>query len=393
MSELPLHGTRVIEMCHTVMGPSCTMVLADLGADVIKVEPIGGERTRRNSGFGSGFFPVFNRNKRSIAIDLKNEEGLALLRRLATDADVLVENFAFGAMERLGLGYDTLSALNPRLVYCALKGFLSGPYEKRPALDEVVQYMGGLAYMTGPRGQPLRAGASVVDIMGGMFGLVGILTALMERRDTGRGQLVKSGLFEATAYLVSQHMGSQTVMGKHPPRMPEKSSGWAIYEAFPTADDKQLFIAITSDNHWRRFCQGFGHEALLADPALATNEQRAQARARLAPLVADVVKAHTLDEMSAKLEALEIPFGPLNRPGDLFDDPHLNSGGRMLETLFPSGARAKLPGLPLEMSAHTLGLRYQPPKAGEHTEAILAEIGYSGEEIAGLMTRKVIGTA
>lgn len=392
-SDLPLRGYRVLEMCHTVMGPSCTMVLADLGADVVKVEPIEGERTRRNVGFGSGFFPVFNRNKRSIAIDLKSKEGIAVLHKLVESADVLVENFAFGAMERLGLGYEALTKINPRLIYCALKGFLAGPYEKRPALDEVVQYMGGLAYMTGPRGRPLRAGSSVVDIMGGMFGLVGILTALLERKETGRGQLVKSGLFEATAFLVAQHMGSHTVMGKHPPPMPEKSSSWAIYEAFPTADEKQVFVAITSDNHWRRFCQGFGREELLADPTLKTNEQRAVARERLAPIVAEIVARHTLDEISAKLEDLEIPFGPLNRPGDLFDDPHLNTGGRMLETQFFNGRRAKLPGLPMDMSEHRLGIRRQPPKAGEHTVEILTEAGYSRSAIDALIARDVVKAA
>jgi crotonobetainyl-CoA:carnitine CoA-transferase CaiB-like acyl-CoA transferase len=393
VTGLPLAGIRVLEMCHTVMGPSCTMVLADLGADVIKVEPLEGERTRRNSGFGSGFFPVFNRNKRSIAIDLKSEDGIAVLRKLVAGTDVLVENFAFGAMERLGLGYEALRETHPRLIYCSLKGFLKGPYEKRPALDEVVQYMGGLAYMTGPRGKPLRAGASVVDIMGGMFGLVGILTALMERKESGRGQLVKSGLFETTAYLVSQHMGSQTMMGKHPPPMPEKSSGWAIYEAFPTADDKQLFVAITSDNHWRRFCTGFGHEELLRDPTLETNEQRAQARERIAPIVAEVVGKHTLADMSAKFEALDIPFGPLNRPGDLFEDPHLNESGRMHDTLFPNGARAKLPALPLEMSEHALELRRQPPRAGEHTVAVLEEAGYSRDEIEQLLKKNAVKAA
>jgi len=387
---LPLAGTRVIEMCHTVMGPSCTMVLADLGADVIKVEPLEGERTRRNVGFGSGFFPVFNRNKRSLAVNLKSKAGRDIIYRLAAGSDVLVENFAFGAMDRLGCGYEALSAINPRLIYCALKGFLSGPYEKRPALDEVTQYMGGLAYMTGPPGQPLRAGASVIDIVGGLFGIIGILSAIQERNRTGRGQLVRSALFESTAFLVSQHMGTQVVTGKPPPPMPEKNSSWAIYETFPTADDKVIFIAITSDNHWRSFCRGFGLEHLLSDPALQTNPQRALARNRLAPLVADIVRARDYATMAKSLEELEIPFGPLAKPGDLFDDPHLNFGRRMVETLFLNGARAKLPALPLEMNHHAFGIRRQPPLTGEHSRAVLEEIGYAPEEIATLLADKVV---
>src|SRR6266545_2794394 len=215
-NNLPFSGIQVLELGHTVMGPSCSLVLADLGADVVKVEPPEGDRTRANVGFGSAIFPVFNRNKRSLCIDLKSEAGKAVFRQVVAKVDALVENFGPGTMDRLGLGYDTLSQVNPRLVYCALKGFLSGPYEHRAALDEIVQFMGGLAYMTGPRGMPLRAGSSVVDIVGGMFGALGIMAALRERERTGRGQLVQSALFESTAFLVAQHMGQQALTGKAP---------------------------------------------------------------------------------------------------------------------------------------------------------------------------------
>ncbi|MGE5525382.1 MAG: CaiB/BaiF CoA transferase family protein [Rhodospirillaceae bacterium] len=389
-NPLPLAGIRVLELGHTVMGPSCSMVLADLGADVVKVEPLEGDRTRRVVGFGTGMFPVFNRNKRSLAIDIKNEAGRAALMKLVAGADVLVENFGYGTMERLGCGYEQLAKVNPRLVYCSLKGFLAGPYEKRPALDEVVQYMGGLAYMTGPTGMPLRAGASVVDIMGGMFGVVGILSALRERDRTGRGQAVKSALFESTAFLVAQHMGGQVMTGYPPPPMPEKKSSWAIYETFKTSDDKVIFIGITSDNHWRSFCNAFGLEALLADESLKTNPQRAVAHDRIEPIVADIVKRHSYASLSARLEALNIPFAPLNRPADLFDDPHLNQGGRMVEVLFPNGKRAPLPAIPLEMDSHRFDVRQQPPGKGEHTRAVLAEAGYTDAEIDTLVAQGIV---
>ena len=389
-TALPLAGIRLLELGHTVMGPSCALVFADLGADVIKVEPLEGERTRHNVGFGSGLFPLFNRNKRSIALDLKAEGGKSILRRLVTQADVLVENFAYGTLERLGFAYEQLSQINPRIVYCSLKGFLSGPYEQRPALDEVVQYMGGLAYMTGPRGQPLRAGASVVDLMGGMFGVVGIMAALRERERTGRGQKVQSALFESTAYMVAQHMSGQIVTGKEPPPMPHKASSWAIYETFITADKKTIFIAITSDNHWRAFCKEFQLSDLLTDPALKTNPQRAAEHDRIAPIVAGIVCKHTFDVMSQKLEILKIPFAPLAKPADLFDDPHLNQGHRMVETHFQNGKRAKLPALPLEMGNHTIGLRTQPPRKGEHTRAILAEAGFDGSEIDAWIAQGIV---
>ena len=380
-TTLPLAGIRIIEMGHTVMGPSCSVVFADLGADVIKVEPPEGERTRHNVGFGSGLFPLFNRNKRSVCLDLKSEQGKAILRQLVTTADALVENFAHGTLDRLCFGWDELQKINPRLVYCALKGFLQGPYEHRPALDEVVQFMGGLAYMTGPRGQPLRAGASVVDLMGGMFGVIGILAALKERERTGRGQMVRSGLFESTAFMVAQHMTGQIVSGKEPPPMPHKASSWAIYETFTTSDDKTIFVGITSDNHWRAFCKEFGLDDLLADPALRTNPQRAAEHERLAPIVEKIVAAHSFTDMSAILERLKIPFAPLAKPADLFDDPHLNQGGHMLDLHFQNGERANIPGLPLEMSNHKITIRTQPPRKGEHTRDVLGELGFAATQI------------
>jgi crotonobetainyl-CoA:carnitine CoA-transferase CaiB-like acyl-CoA transferase len=387
---LPLAGIRILELGHTVMGPSCSMVLADMGADVIKVEPPEGDRTRANVGFGSALFPVFNRNKRSLGIDLKSSAGREVFHRIVESADALLENFAPGTMDRLGLGYAALSRAHPRLIYCSLKGFLSGPYQDRAALDEIVQFMGGLAYMTGPTGKPLRAGASVVDIMGGMFGALGILAALRERERTGRGQLVESSLFESTAFLVAQHMGQQALTGKAPPPMPEKASSWAVYDPFQTADGKTVFIGLTSDNHWRAFCTEFGVEELLADPALKTNPQRAQQRAKIMPIVTEKFAAETFDSLVEKLERLKIPFGPLAKPGDLFEDRHLNEGGRMLDLLFPTGIRAKIPGIPLDMDGRKTHIRRQPPRMGEHTREVLAESGFGADEIDQLVGKGVV---
>ncbi|HWV80893.1 MAG TPA: CaiB/BaiF CoA-transferase family protein, partial [Hyphomicrobiaceae bacterium] len=214
-NDLPLAGVRVVEFCHVIMGPTCGLILGDLGADVIKVEPApNGDNTRRMVGSGAGFFATYNRNKRSLALDMKTPEGMEISKKLIASADVLTENFRPGAMDALGLGYEALKKTNERLIYCSLKGFLSGPYDKRSALDEVVQMMAGLAYMTGPVGRPLRAGASVNDMMGGMFAAIGILAALRERDRTGEGQLVQSALYENCAFLVGQHMMQYVVTGK-----------------------------------------------------------------------------------------------------------------------------------------------------------------------------------
>lgn len=381
---LPLAGITVIEFCHTIMGPSCGLALADLGAEVIKVEPVEGDRTRRLGGFGLGFFSYYNRNKRSVAIDLKSDEGRKVVERLVAKADAMIENFAPGTLEKMGYGYEAMARINPRLIYCAMKGFLAGPYENRPALDEVVQYMGGLAYMTGPPGRPLRAGAPVVDILGGTFGALAILAALQERQRTGRGQFVKSSLFESTAYMLAQAMAAEKIGGKPVPPMPARVSSWCVYEPFPSRDGKLLFVAITTDSIWKRFCEAFALTDLLRDPELQTNEQRVKGRPRILPIIADIVARHDIADMMKKLEALSVPFAPLATPGDLFDDPHLSHGNRMFETELVDGQRLKLPGLPIEMDGHELGVRRNPPVIGEHTREVLLEAGFTEAEIAAM---------
>jgi crotonobetainyl-CoA:carnitine CoA-transferase CaiB-like acyl-CoA transferase len=386
----PLAGVRVLEFCHTIMGPTAGLILADLGADVIKVEPASGDSTRRLIGFAAGFFAAFNRNKRSIAVDLKSDEGRRLIYRLAETADVALENYAPGTMDRLGCGYHDFAKINPGLIYCELKGFLSGPYEHRPALDEVVQYMAGLAYMTGPPGQPLRAGSSVVDIMGGMFAVIGIQAALRERERTGRGQLVKSALFESTAFLMIQHMAGQATTGRAPPPMPAREGAWAIYEPFATSDGEQIFVGLTSDGQWRRFCEHFERHDLLQNPAYKTNENRVRERPVLRPVVAEIIARHRLSELAVLFDRIDIPFSPVAKPGDLFDDPQLNAGGRMLDIAFPNGARAKIPRLPIEIGDHDFALHRQAPAIGEHTADILAELGLAPADIEALHKRDII---
>ncbi|WP_373488322.1 CaiB/BaiF CoA transferase family protein [Blastomonas sp.] len=385
LNPQPLNGLKVVEFTHMVMGPAVGAILAPLGAEVVRVEPIGGDRTRRLIGSGAGYFPMYNRNKASICLDLKSPDGLAVARDLVAQADILVENYRPGAMDRLGLDYDSLAAANPRLIYCSEKGFLPGPYEQRTALDEVAQMMGGLAYMTGPPGRPLRAGSSVIDVTGGMFGVIAILAAVEERHRTGRGQKVQSSLFETTVYLIGQHMAQMAVTGQPVAPMPARISAWAIYDVFETADDSHIFIGVVTDALWEKFCTLFALDDLWADESIRENSARVLARDRIMPQVRALVKGWRRDDLIARLEGTGLPFAPIGRPEDMFDDPHLLASGGLEPVTLSDGRDTMLPALPIEMNGGRPGDGSRLPAAGADTRSILASLGYDETRIAALV--------
>jgi len=390
-SPTPLKGLNVVEFTHMVMGPTAGMTLADLGASVVKVEPApDGDTTRRLTGSGVGFYAAFGRGRRSLAVDLKTPEGMALVQRLLARADVVIENFRPGAMQKLGLGYAELSATNPRLIYCSCKGFLPGPYEHRTALDEVVQMMGGLAHMTGLEGRPLRAGSSVIDIMGGLSATIGILAAMKEREATGRGGEVQAGLFETVALLMAQHMAQTAITGAAPPPMSVRTPAWPVYDIFDTEDGGQVFVGVVTDTQWPAFCGAFGLEDLAADPTLATKQQRVGQRARTLPRIAAALRGWSKAELMAKCEALGLPFAPIGKPADLFDDPHLNGSGGLVPLTLPDGRALSLPALPVSLDGARPGGAGDLRAPGADGAAVAAELGYSAAEIDALRAKGII---
>ncbi len=390
MSIHTLTGIRVLEFTHAVLGPACGLILADMGAEVIRVEPVDGDPTRNLKGFGAGYYPFFNRNKKSLAIDIKSDWGREIIFTLLETTDVLIENFAPGTMARLGFGYHALAPRFPRLIYCSLKGFLSGPYASRLALDEVVQMMSGLAYMTGPPGQPLRAGASVVDVMTGMMGAIGILSALRERDRTGKGQLIESALFETAVFLMGHHMAYAAIAKEPIPPMPARVSAWAIYQIFTTADNELVFIGVTSDKQWVRFCEVFARPDWMADERLATNNSRIQQRAWLLPEIEAMIARYPKAEVIRRCEQAGLPFAPVARPEDLFQDNHLLHNGSLLDTRLPDGEIARLPRLPLVLGDASAGLERHPPRPGEHSREVLKSAGLSEHIIQELIVHGIV---
>ena len=388
MTKLPYEGLRVVEFTHMVMGPTCGMVLADLGAEVIKVEPPAGDNTRRLLGSGAGFYPLFNRNKKSLVLDLQTPEGKEAVLKLIATADVVSENFKPETMKKLGLDYQSLKTLNPRLIHVSHKGFLPGPYDHRTALDEVVQMMGGLAYMTGRPGDPLRAGSSVNDIMGGLFGAIGVMAALSAREQTGEGSEVQSSLFENNVFLVAQHMMQFAVTGQPAAPMPDRISSWGIYDVFKVQDGEQIFLAVVSDTQWALFCDAFGYEDLQADPRLLGNNNRVRCRDWLIPLLRERLAQQSAADLAALFERHGLPFAPITNPHELLDDPHLCATGGLAPITLPDGERAGQTAqtvlLPLALDGERLGVRRSPPRLGEHSAELLAELGYSAEDAARL---------
>ncbi len=386
----PLSGIKVIEMTHMVMGPAVGAILGDLGADVIKIEPVTGDKTRKLKKAGSGYFLTYNRNKRSIALDVKTPEGQEVVLQLLSNADVFIENFRPGAMEKLGFGPQELETINPRLIYCSAKGFLNGPYQHRTALDEVAQMMGGLAYMTGPPGQPLRAGSSVIDIMGGMFGVIAILAALQERQNTQKGQKVTSSLYENVVYLMGQHMAQTATTGEAPPPMSVRIAAWAVYDIFETKDAEQIFIGVVSDSQWKSFCKSFDLIEFTEDEQMNLNSGRVDKRDIIIPKLQKLFRTFTKQELMDKLDETGLPFAPISKPEDLFDDPHLNESGGLLTIDIPDGGSTKLPAMPIEMNDRRFDVYQQVPKVGEHTQEILKEMGLSDQAIESLFKQSIV---
>lgn len=389
-SNKPLTGIKVIEMTHMVMGPAVGAILGDLGAEVIKIEPISGDKTRVLKKSGSGYFLTYNRNKRSLAMDIKKEEGKKIVQSLIRKSDVFIENFRPGAMDKLGFSYEEFSKLNSELIYCSAKGFLKGPYEHRTALDEVAQMMGGLAYMTGPPGRPLRAGSSVIDIMGGMFGAIAILAALQERQTTKKGQKVTSALYENVVYLMGQHMAQTATTGSPPPPMSVRVAAWAVYDIFDTKDGEQIFIGVVSDTQWKLFCESFGLDDYANDESMDLNKGRVEKRDVIIPRLQELFRTFTKDDLMKKLDSTGLPFAPISKPEDLFDDVHLNESGGLLDIEIPTGGKTKLPAMPINMDDRRFDVHTPVPKVGEHSIKILEELGMDEDEINDLFDQEVV---
>jgi crotonobetainyl-CoA:carnitine CoA-transferase CaiB-like acyl-CoA transferase len=392
--SLPLAGLRVVEFTHMVMGPTCGMVLADMGAESIKIEPIEGDRTRHLLGSGAGFFPLFNRNKKSIGIDLQKSEGADVARALCAAADIVVQNFKPGSLAKYGLDYASLAKDNERLIYVNCTGFLPGPYEHRTALDEVVQMMGGLAYMTGRPGDPLRAGSSVNDIMGGMFGAIGALGALVQRGITGRGQEIQSALYENNVFLVGQHMLQYAITGKAAAPMPERISAWAVYDVFTVKNNEQIFLAAVSDAQWIVFCDALGLDDLKNDSRYSNNNARVELRPVLLPELRRRLADRDASELAALFERVGLPFAPIRKPEELYDDPHLIESGGLADIALPDAPRAgetiKTTLFPFTMNGERLGVRRDPPKFGADTHEILRSLAMEEAEIARLIEARIV---
>jgi crotonobetainyl-CoA:carnitine CoA-transferase CaiB-like acyl-CoA transferase len=394
--RLPLQGVRVLELSHIVAGPSGGMILADLGADVIKVEhPVAGDTARSQANRGSTFY-TYNRNKKFLALDLRQPEGKKIFEKLVARADIVFDNFAPGALARLGLDYAWGRKVNKRIIYCSVKGFLPGPYADRPYLDELAQMEGGLAYLTGYENQPMRAGASITDIGAATYGIVGILAALYRREQTGEGDSIEAGLYETIVFWISQYVTSAQITGQNPPPRGEQSSGmgramgWGVYQLFPTSDGKQVFIAVTGNRHWAGLCDALGFDDWKNSPEFSNNRKRTAEKPRIAQRITEAVKKLTYDDITQRLYKALVPYAPVGTPLHILQDKHMSEGARWLP-LKVGDKDFKVPKLPFSLGGtRDFEVRTQDGSLGADTDAVLSELGYSAAEIAALKERKVV---
>ena len=378
----PLAGIRVVEMSHMIMGPSCGMFLAFLGAEVIKIEPPDGDKTRNLTGMGRGFHPTFNRAKRSVCLALDTPAGRDALGTLLATADVFVENFRDQSLAKMGFAPDQLQAKYPKLIVASCKGFLRGPYENRTAMDEVVQMMTGMAYMTGPTGRPLRIGSSANDIMGGLFGAFGVLGALLQRGQDGKGHAVRVGLFENCLLLVAQHMVQFDIEGRESPPMPEREFSWPVYDIFETADGRQIFIGAVTEGQWTTLCGILGLDALKSDPRLQTRPDQIAARGWTLPIIAAAVTGRTFADLIARFEPSGIPFSPIHRPAEMYADPHVTRPGGLLSSRLPEGKTFRAPGIPFEVDGAAVAPGNVDIAAiGADTDTVLGALGLDAARI------------
>jgi crotonobetainyl-CoA:carnitine CoA-transferase CaiB-like acyl-CoA transferase len=391
----PLGGLRVIDVTQMLAGPYCTWLLGGLGADVIKVERPGqGDFTRSIGPFLGGhslYFLSVNRNKRSLTLNLKTEAGREILKRLATTADIFVENYRPGVMERLGLGYDDLAAVNPRLVYASVSGYgHTGPYRARPAFDLIVQALSGMMSVTGePDRPPVRVGVSIGDIAASLFAAVGILAALQERGRTGLGTFVDVSMLDCQLALLENAIGRLLNAGELPMRLGSRHPLIVPFQAFPTQDDP-IVVCVDTENQWRRFCSAIGRDDLLHDARFRDGTARASHHADLEPILADVFRSRGSRVWLQILDEADVPCAPINTVAAAVRDPQVRARGMIVEVDIPDRGRAGFAGIPIRTSSYTPRHETPPPRLGEHTRCLLEEIGFSGDEINRLQLDGII---
>jgi formyl-CoA transferase len=393
----PLEGIKVLDLSRVLAGPYCTMMLGDLGADVIKVERPGeGDETREwgppDAAGESAYYLCVNRNKRGITVDLKAPEGREIIKKLAARSDILIENYKVGTLARLGLGYEDIKKINPGIIYCSITGFGQyGPYKDRPGYDFIIQGMGGIMSITGdPDGPPMKVGVAIVDITAGLFACSSILAALYYREKTGLGQYIDISLLDSVVAWLANVGSNYLISGELPKRYGNAHPNIVPYEPFQAKDGVWIALGVGNDRQLRDFCRLAGLEHLADDPRFATNPQRVIHRKELIPIIAEKMKERTSDEWLEELDKLKIPCGPINTLDRVFSDPQVQARGMVVEVPHPKAGKIKLVASPMKFSLTPCTIERHPPLLGEHTEEVLKELGYSDDEIKSLREKGVI---